>query len=214
MQNVHLCHKKTTKMLTKIQKTTWERLQADVKRTTTQTVFFVISRVKVLLKRPQRDKKVIFLNTVTMATRCCSDLQQRRDVTWTTWRTLTFSLCKTVNCVCSQTPVKHRQAEVQRFDLWNVTVQARRTKPTKQSWSGAHNPPVFFLIQTHLTGVLSSFILHLFGCSLAAGQVDWRLVSHHILTAAISWRIRAWLWLTAVYGLSLPAKRENAVIPE
>lgn len=130
-----------TKMLTKIQKTTWERLQADVKRTTTQTGFFVISKVKVLLKRPQRDKKVIFLNTVTMATRCCSDLQQRRDVTWTTWRTLTFSLCKTVNCVCSQTPVKHRQAEVQRFDLWNVTVQARRTKPTKQSWSGAHNPP-------------------------------------------------------------------------
>lgn len=73
-----------------------------------------------------------------------------------TWRTLTFSLCKTVNCVCSQT-ARQTQAgrrRVQRFELWNVTVQARRTKPTKQSWVEpiTLRPPVSFLMQTHLTG--------------------------------------------------------------
>lgn len=118
----------------------------------TQT-FFCYFQLEVLLKRPQRDKKVQMFpqfNRAQHFLKYCNHgnpmllrfaAAQRCDLD--TWRTLTFSLCKTVNCVCSQTP-RQTQAgrrRVQRFELWNVTVQARRTKPTKQSRSGAHNPP-------------------------------------------------------------------------
>lgn len=138
-----------TKMLTKIQKTTWKRLQAEVKQTTTDTnCFFVISRVKVLLKRPQRDKKVQMFpqfNRAQHFLKYCNHgnpmllrfaAAQRCDLD--TWRTLTFSLCKTVNCVCSQTPVKHKQAE-DAFSGSNCEMWRRRREeqnpPNKVEWS-------------------------------------------------------------------------------
>lgn len=59
--------------------------------------------------------------------------------------------------LCLLTNSRQTQAgrrRVQRFELWNVTAQARRTKPTKQSWVEpiTLRPPVSFLMQTHLTG--------------------------------------------------------------
>lgn len=153
MQNVHLCHKKTTKLHKNVNKDTKKLHENDFKQRLnkqlqTQTVFFVISRVKVLLKRPQRDRQVQMFpqfNCAQHFLKYCNHgnpmllrfaAAQRCDLD--TWRTLTFSLCKTVNCVCSQTPVKHKQAE-DAFSGSNCEMWRRRREeqnpPNKVEWS-------------------------------------------------------------------------------
>lgn len=89
-----------------------------------------------------------------------------------TWRTLTLSLCETVNCVCSQTHCqtqtglsRPKTSSVVRTVKCAVGGRCRREEQNPPNKVGVESitlcPPVSFLIQTHLTGffhLLLSFI--------------------------------------------------------